>query len=184
MLLSIKQYGDPVLRAKSAPVEHIDEHIHTLADNMLETMYAAQGIGLAAPQIGLNIRMVVIDIPEEEEEEAAEPETLLLNGEEMPISAVMPLVFVNPEIEPYDKQELCTEGCLSVREIRSSVARPKRVRAKLTQLDGSVIELDCGGLLARCIQHEYDHLEGMLFTDRVSSAARLTLAKKLKRLSQ
>ncbi len=184
MLLSIKQYGDPVLRAKSAPVERVDEHIRTLADNMLETMYAAQGIGLAAPQIGLNIRMVVIDIPEDEMEEGetVEPETLLLNGEEVPVSQVMPLVFINPELEPYDKQELFTEGCLSVRDIRSNVSRPCRVRAKLTQLDGSVIELDCGGLLARCLQHEYDHLEGMLFTDRVTSASRLTLAKKLKRL--
>ncbi len=179
MLLSIKQYGDPVLRAKSAPIEQVDAEIKTLAENMLETMYAANGIGLAAPQIGLNIRMIVIDIPEDEEEEV---ELITVNGEECSPYSIMPMVFINPELEPYDSEGLFTEGCLSVHEIRSNVSRPLRVKAKLTQLDGSVMEVDCGGLLARCLQHEYDHLEGKLFTDRVSSASRLTLAKKLRRL--
>ncbi len=180
MLLSIKQYGDPVLRAKSAPIEQVDAEIQTLAENMLETMYAANGIGLAAPQIGLNVRMVVIDIPEDEEEE--DVENIIVNGEECSLYSIMPMVFINPEIEAYGVEELFTEGCLSVRDIRSNVSRPTRVKAKLTQLDGSVLEIDCGGLLARCLQHEYDHLEGKLFTDRVSSAARITLVKKLRRL--
>ncbi len=184
MLLSITQYGDAVLRAKSAPVEHIDEDLHNLAANMLETMYAAQGIGLAAPQVGLNIRMVVIDIPKDEVEEGddAPDETIIVNGEEVSLYSIMPLVFVNPELEPYGKQELFTEGCLSVHEIRANVARPMNVRARLQTLDGKTLEIDCGGLLARCLQHEVDHLDGFLFTDRVSSAARLTLNKRLKRL--
>ncbi len=184
MLLSITQYGDAVLRAKSAPVEHIDEDLHNLAANMLETMYAAQGIGLAAPQVGLNIRMVVIDIPKDEVEEGddAHDETIIVNGEEVSLYSIMPLVFVNPELEPYGKQELFTEGCLSVHEIRANVARPMNVRARLQTLDGKTLEIDCGGLLARCLQHEVDHLDGFLFTDRVSSAARLTLNKRLKRL--
>ncbi len=180
MLLQIKQYGDPVLRAKSAPIEQVDAEIQTLAENMLETMYAANGIGLAAPQIGLNVRMVVIDIPEDEEEE--DVENITVNGEECSLYSIMPMVFINPEIEPYGKEELFTEGCLSVRDIRSNVSRPMRVKAKLQQLDGSVLEIDCGGLLARCLQHECDHLEGKLFTDRVSSGARITLVKKLRRL--
>lgn len=185
MLLSVTQYGDAVLRAKSAPVEHVDEDLHTLAANMLETMYASQGIGLAAPQVGLNIRMVVIDIPKDEVvegEEEAPDETIMLNGEEVSLFSVMPLVFINPELEPYGKQELFCEGCLSVHEIRANVSRPKKVRARLQTLDGHTLEIDCGGLLARCLQHEVDHLDGFLFTDRVSSAARLTLNKKLKRL--
>ena len=179
MLLSITQYGDPILREPCAPVEHVDLELNTLGVNMLETMYAAEGIGLAAPQVGLSIRMVVIDIPEDEEEEAS---VITVNGEQKPMRSIMPLVFINPELEPYGKQEFCTEGCLSVRGIRSQVMRPERVRAKLTKLDGTVLEIDCGGLLARCLQHECDHLEGRLFTDRVSSAAKVTLTKRLKKL--
>ncbi|MBQ3217338.1 MAG: peptide deformylase [Akkermansia sp.] len=183
MLLSITQYGDPVLRAVSAPVEHVDDAIRGLASNMIETMYAANGIGLAAPQVGENLRLVVIDIPEDEEE-GAEPEMATINGELRPIRDIMPLVFINPSIEPYGKQELFTEGCLSVRNIRANVCRLDHVKASLPQLDGTVLEVDCGGLLARCLQHECDHLDGFLFTDRVSSAAKITLAKKLKKLAQ
>lgn len=182
MLLAISQYGNPGLRAVCAPVEKVDETLHALARNMLETMYAANGIGLAAPQVGLNIRMVVIDIPEEEQE-GEQPEMVMVNGELKPVRDIMPLVFINPTIEPYGKQWLFTEGCLSVHNIRANVSRPERVKASLPQLDGSVLEIDCGGLLARCLQHECDHLEGFLFVDRVSSAAKLTLAKKLKRLA-
>lgn len=181
MILDITQYGDPVLRAVSVPVQLPNDDLKTLADNMLETMYAAEGIGLAAPQVGLNIRMVVIDIPEDEDEE--EPATVIVNGEEKNVRSIMPLVFVNPELEAYGKEYLFTEGCLSVRNIRANVSRPESVRAKLTMLDGSVMELDCGGLLARCLQHECDHLDGFLFVDRVSSAAKITLAKKLKKLA-
>ena len=111
------------------------------------------------------------------------PETAVVNGEIKPIKELMPLVFVNPELEPYGDLTPFTEGCLSVRGIRSNVLRPEFVKAKLTKLDGSVLEIDCGGLLARCLQHECDHLKGFLFTDRVSSAAKITLAKKLKKLA-
>ena len=179
MLLEIKQYGDQVLRVACAKVEKVEIEHNTLAVNMLETMYAAQGIGLAAPQVGLGIQLVVIDIPEDEDEPA---EKITVNGEEVDMRSIMPLVFVNPELEPYGKEESCTEGCLSVRNIRSQVSRPGRVRAKLHKLDGKVLEIDCGGLLARCLQHECDHLKGVLFTDRVSSAAKVTLAKRLKRM--
>lgn len=184
MILPITQYGNPVLRVKCAPVEQVDDTLKELAANMLETMYEANGIGLAAPQIGQNIQLVVIDIPKDEEEEEAEPETATVNGEVKPIQDLMPLVFINPTLEPYGKQYLFTEGCLSVHNIRANVARPEFVKATLPQLDGSVLEIDCGGLLARCLQHECDHLNGFLFVDRVSSAAKLTLSKKLKRLAQ
>lgn len=186
MILPITQYGNPVLRVKCEPVtpEQIDDKFRTLVADMIETTHEANGIGLAAPQIGRNIQLVVIDIPEEEEEEGEQPEMAIVNGEERPISTLMPLVFINPTIEPYGKQYLFTEGCLSVRNIRANVARPDRVKASLPQLDGSVLEIDCGGLLARCLQHECDHLNGFLFVDRVSSAAKLTLTKKLKKLAQ
>ncbi len=184
MILPITQYGNPVLRAKCAPVETVDESIKSLAANMLETMYDANGIGLAAPQVGKNIRLVVIDIPEDEEEDGQEPETATINGEVRPIRDIMPLVFINPVIEAYGKQYLFTEGCLSVRNIRANVSRLDHVKASLPRLDGSVLQVDCAGLLARCLQHECDHLDGFLFVDRVSSAAKLTLGKKLKRLAQ
>ncbi|MBR3696477.1 MAG: peptide deformylase [Akkermansia sp.] len=184
MILPITQYGNPVLRVKCAPVEQVDDTLKELAANMLETMYEANGIGLAAPQIGQNIQLVVIDIHKDEEEEEAEPETATVNGVVKPIQDLMPLVFINPTLEPYGKQYLFTEGCLSVHNIRANVARPEFVKATLPQLDGSVLEIDCGGLLARCLQHECDHLNGFLFVDRVSSAAKLTLSKKLKRLAQ
>lgn len=184
MILPITQYGNPVLRVQCAPVEQVDDSLKQLVADMLETMYEANGIGLAAPQVGHNIRLVVIDIPEDEEEEDAEPEMATVNGEVKPIRDIMPLVFINPTIEPYGKQYLFTEGCLSVRNIRANVARPDHVKATLPQLDGSVLEVDCGGLLARCLQHECDHLNGYLFVDRVSSAAKITLKKKLKRLAE
>lgn len=184
MLLDIKQYGDPVLRAVSAPVDQVDDSLRELAANMLETMYEANGIGLAAPQVGVNLRLVVIDTQEDEPEEGQEPETATVNGEQRPVADLMPLVFINPVLEPYGKQQLFTEGCLSVHDIRSNVSRPDHVKATLHTLDGQVLEIDCGGLLARCLQHECDHLDGFLFTDRVSSAAKITLKKKLQRLAQ
>lgn len=190
MILDVTQYGDKVLREVCAPVTDtagLDE----LAKDMLETMYATHGIGLAAPQVNKAIRMVVIDVcpPAEDEEEQAEndeegAELCTVNGEERTVKSIMPLIFINPEIEPYGKSYLFTEGCLSVHNIRANVARPERVKAKLTMPDGSTMELDCGGLLARCLQHECDHLDGHLFVDRVSSAARITLTKKLKKLAE
>lgn len=181
MLLSITQYGDPILRTACAAVTQPAEEHANLAANMLETMYAADGVGLAAPQVGLSLRMVVIDIPQDESE--GEGDIIIkVNGEDCSLYSIMPLVFINPIIEPFGPQELFTEGCLSVRDIRSNVMRPTKVRASLPQLDGSVLEVECDGLLARCLQHEVDHLDGKLFVDRVSSASRLTLAKKLKRM--
>ncbi len=182
MILPITQYGSPVLRANSVPVETVDDELRELVANMLETMYEANGIGLAAPQVDRNIRLVVIDIPEDEED-GTEPAMATVNGELRPVRDIMPLVFINPTLEPYGKQNLCTEGCLSVRNIRANVSRLDHVRATLPQLDGSVLEIDCDGLLARCLQHECDHLDGFLFTDRVSSAAKITLTKKLKKLA-
>lgn len=177
MLLEIVQYGHPTLRQKCRPVEHIDDDLKDLVSNMFETMYAADGIGLAAPQVNVPIQLICIDIPEDEESITL----LKVDGEDGKLSDLMPLACINPVLEPYGDMEPCQEGCLSVRKIRASVIRPGNVRATVTLLDGKMVTIDCNGLLARCFQHEYDHLNGVLFVERVSSAQRLTLKSKLKK---
>lgn len=178
MILEIVQYGHPVLRERCAPVKKVDDKLKSLVDDMLETMYDAQGVGLAAPQIGMAIRLAVVDV-------SHDPECisfLKVDGKDADLSAIMPLVFINPEMEFGKEQEKDTEGCLSISEIRADVRRPASIKARLPQLDGSVLELETDGLLARAIQHETDHLNGVLFIDRVSPAAKVSVRRKLKRL--
>ena len=168
MLLEIVQYGNPVLKEKCRPVEHLDASLKDLANNML-----------AAPQVNVPVQLVVIDIPAEEESVT----WLKVDGEDKQLSDIMPLKFINPVLEPYGPMHPCHEGCLSVLKIRASVVRPDFVRATLTLLDGKRVTIDCNGLLARCLQHECDHLNGILFVERVSSAQKITLRNKLKRLA-
>lgn len=178
MILDIVQYGHPVLRERCQPVEKVDAKLHDLVDSMLETMRDANGVGLAAPQIGVPIRLAVIDV-------SHDPECvsyLRVNGEDAELAEHMPLVFINPELEPGSKRERDTEGCLSIREIQAEVNRPASVKATLPQLDGSVLEVETDGLLARALQHEIDHLNGILFVDRVSPTAKVRLRRKLQRL--
>ena len=178
MVLEITQYGNPVLRKKCSKIEEVDESIRKLAEDMIETMVDAQGVGLAAPQIGEDIRMAVVDV-------SHDPECisfLRVNGADAKMEDVMPLVFINPELELDGPRETDTEGCLSIHDIQAKVRRPSMVKATLPQLDGSVIELESDGLLARALQHEVDHLNGILFVDRISPAAKLSVKRKLKRL--
>tara|TARA_B110000285_G_C15123585_1_gene618749 strand:+ start:1889 stop:2428 length:540 start_codon:yes stop_codon:yes gene_type:complete len=178
MVLEITQYGNPVLRKKCSKIEEVDESIRKLAEDMIETMVDAQGVGLAAPQIGEDIRMAVVDV-------SHDPECisfLRVNGADAKIEDVMPLVFINPELELDGPRETETEGCLSIHDIQAKVRRPSMVKATLPQLDGSVIELESDGLLARALQHEVDHLNGILFVDRISPASKLSVKRKLKRL--
>ena len=179
MVLEITQYGDPVLRKKCRAITEVDEAILELADDMIETMVDANGVGLAAPQIGKDIRMAVVDV-------SHDPDCvsfLKVNGEDAKMEDVMPLVFINPELELDGVRESESEGCLSIHDIRANVRRPSMVKAKLPQLDGSVIELEADGLLARAIQHEVDHLNGILFVDRISPAAKVSIKRKLRRLA-
>lgn len=178
MLLGIEQYGSRELKLKCRAVEESDFPLTDLVENMFETMYAADGIGLAAPQVGVPLQLVVIDIPGEEESTSF----LQVNGEDKKLEDIMPLAFYNPVLDPYGSMESDQEGCLSVRKVRASVMRPSFVRATLNLMDGKVLELNCNGLLARCLQHECDHLNGVLFVDRVSSAQKVTLRNKLKKL--
>lgn len=178
MILDIKQYGDPVLRKKCQTVNEVTDETRTLAENMIETMIDAEGIGLAAPQIGIDIRLAVVDV-------SHDPESityLRIDGEETPLEKVMPLVFINPVLEFGKQKESYKEGCLSIQGILAEVKRPLEVIAKVGLLDGRVITVETDGLLARAIQHETDHLNGVLFTDRVNSATKLSVKRRLKRL--
>ena len=179
MKLSILQYGDPVLRVKGKRIDQIDDRIRELAANMLETMHAANGVGLAAQQIGEPLQLTVVDISQVEDR----PSTMKLNGEEIDPKTAMPLVLINPEIELGSETEVGGEGCLSFPEISGDIERPKSAVVRAQTLNGK-IEIEAGGLLARALQHEIDHLNGILFIDRMSSAAKAALASRLKRLQK
>jgi peptide deformylase len=179
MKLSILQYGDPVLRTKGKRIDQIGDWIRELAANMLETMHAAHGIGLAAQQIGEPLQLTVIDLSQVEDR----PSTMKLNGEDVDPKVAMPLVLINPEIELGSETELGSEGCLSFPEITADIERAKSAVVRAQTLDGE-IEVEAGGLLARALQHEIDHLNGILFIDRMSSVAKAAIASRLKRLQK
>ncbi len=157
-LLTILEYPDPRLRTRAAPVEQVDASIRKLADDLLETMYAAPGIGLAATQVDVHRRVLVLDISEERDS---------------------PLCLINPELVSTDGQMASEEGCLSVPEFVDYVERAERIRVRALDREGQPMEFDAEGLLAICIQHEMDHLEGKLFVDYVSELKRQRLRKKL-----
>lgn len=162
-LRTILTLPDPRLRLKSAPVPEIDASIQALMDDMLETMYAAPGIGLAAPQIAVHKRVLVLDVAKREDENAAP----------------QPLCVVNPEII-WVSEELSTyqEGCLSIPDFFEDVERPARVRARFLDRDGRAQEIEAEGLLATCLQHEIDHLNGILFIDHLSRLKRDRITRK------
>lgn len=178
MIREIVQYGHPVLRRKCQPVTTVDDTIRRLAADMIETMIDANGVGLAAPQVGVDLRLAVVDV-------SHDPECvtmLKVNGGDAELASIMPLVFINPELSYSQQKESAVEGCLSIEGIRAEVRRPAAVLARLPQLDGSVLEVETDGLLARALQHETDHLNGVLFVDRLSSVAKLQVKKRLKQL--
>ncbi len=179
MILDIVQYGHPVLRQRCREVTTSDDKLGELAADMLETMHAAEGVGLAAPQIGIDIRLAVIDVSHDPESVTY----LKVNGEDAPLEAIMPLVFINPEIQLTGEKEAAVEGCLSIRGIRAEVARPSGIKAKLLLLDGSTLEIETDGLLSRALQHEIDHLNGVLFIDRLPAVTKVSLRARLKRLA-
>ena len=180
MRLSILQYGDPILRAKGKRIDKIDQRIRELAQNMIETMHAANGVGLAAPQIGESLQLTVLDVSQVEDR----PTTMKLNGKDLDPQSAMPLVLINPQIDLGGETEMGTEGCLSFPEITGEIERAKSITVRAQNLDGEPIELETTGFLARAIQHEVDHLNAILFIDRMSSAAKTSLSSKLKRLQK
>ncbi|PZR77657.1 MAG: peptide deformylase [Chthoniobacterales bacterium] len=180
MKLPIRKYGDPVLRARGHRVEEIDERLRELAANMLETMHGVNGIGLAAQQVGEALQLTVLDISPIEDR----PSTLTLSGVEVEPKQNMPLILVNPEVELGPERDIASEGCLSFPEITGDIERAMWTKVRAQTIDGAPIELEATGLLARALQHEIDHLNGILFIDRMSSAAKTALASRLKRLQK
>ena len=159
-ILPILTLPDKRLRTKAKAVEKVDDSIRQLVDDMLETMYAAPGVGLAATQVDRHVRLVVIDVSEEKNQ---------------------PLCLINPQIVHAEGEQVCEEGCLSVPDIYAKVKRAERVRVTAQDKDGKHFEMDADGLLAVCIQHELDHLEGIVFLDRLSPLKRKMALKKLQK---
>jgi peptide deformylase len=159
-LLTILEFPDPRLRTRAQPVEQVDAALRKLVDDMFETMYAAPGIGLAATQVNVHKRLLVIDVSESRKE---------------------PLVFINPEILDRQGVEETEEGCLSVPGVYDKVTRADRIRVRALDRDGKSFEMNADGLLAVCIQHEIDHLDGKLFVDYLSELKRTRIRKKLEK---
>lgn len=180
MILEIVKYGEPVLRQKGKPVGEITEEVRALAENMIETMREANGVGLAAQQVGVPLLLTVLEVEETDER----PSTMTVDGKTADLAAWMPMVLVNPVLELGAEKVEGTEGCLSFPEITAEIERAAWVKAKGRLLDGREIEFEATGLLARALQHETDHLNGILFIDRMKSATKTVLAGKLKRLQR
>ena len=180
MRLLVRQYGDPILRAKGKRIEKLDDRIRELAQNMIETMHAANGVGLAAQQIGEPLQLTVLDVSQVEER----PSTMKLNGKEVDPKTAMPLILLNPQLTLSRETSIGPEGCLSFPEITGEIERSDSVTARGETLEGELIEVEATGLLARALQHEVDHLNGILFIDRMSSAAKASWASRLKRMQK
>lgn len=159
-ILDILEYPDPRLRTKATPVDVVDDAVRTLIDDLLETMYAAPGIGLAASQVNVHRRIIVVDVSENRDE---------------------PHAFINPELEVFGELLETEEGCLSVPGFYEPVTRSEGVRVRALDRDGNLLETEHEGLLAVCIQHECDHLEGKLFVDYLSGLKRTRIRKKLEK---
>ncbi|HSH27695.1 MAG TPA: peptide deformylase [Wenzhouxiangella sp.] len=158
--LKILEYPDPRLRRVARPVDTVGERERKLAEDMLETMYDARGIGLAATQVAEDIRLIVMDLSEERNE---------------------PRVFINPEIIERSGSQSCEEGCLSVPGFYAEITRAETIRVRALDTDGNAFELEADGLLAVCIQHEIDHLDGKMFVDYLSPLKRRMIGKKLRK---
>jgi peptide deformylase len=163
MLLPIVRYGHPVLRQKGARISTVTPTIRRLISDMFDTMYENKGVGLAAQQVGLPIQLTVIDV----RGVADRPSTLELDGVATKVEDLMPLVLMNPEIKPITGPVTGPEGCLSFPEMYGDVSRPDVVDVTALDKEGKPIAFRCGGLLSRAIQHETDHLHGILFIDRM-----------------
>jgi len=164
-ILPILTYPDKRLRQVSQPVGEIDDKIRKLAADMAETMYDAPGVGLAAPQVGETIRLVLVDVAAREDEGSRDLQ-----------------VFINPEILEAEGEQVGEEGCLSVREYSAPVSRAMKIKVRAMNLDGETVEFEAEEFFARVLQHELDHLDGKLFIDRISPLRRAMYKKKLKKI--
>jgi len=175
MVLEIVKYGHPVLRQKGAKIEAVTPEIKQLIADMFATMEASHGVGLAAQQVGVARQLTVIDVRGVTDR----PSTLELDGQPAEVADFMPLVLINPVITPMGEPATGGEGCLSFPEIFSEITRPGTVDVQALDAKGRPIAFRCGGLLARAVQHETDHLNGILFIDRMDKKAKLELQAEL-----
>lgn len=171
MIREIVNYGHPSLRRQGQPIKSIDDTVKALVEDLFETMNAAQGIGLAAPQIAEEKQICVIDVRPVDDR----PSLLWINGEPAEVDSIMPLALINPQLELSGDPVNGPEGCLSFPEIYAEVRRPPKTRVRAQGLEGETIEFECAGLLSRCVQHEHDHLHGILFIDRMTESERGTI---------
>jgi len=178
MILEVVKYGHPVLRQRGARIEKVTSEIKKLINDMFETMHQNHGIGLAAQQVGKALQLTIIDVREVKDR----PSWLELAGQSAPVYDFMPLVLINPEIKPGGEPVAGGEGCLSFPEIFAEITRPDSVDVKALNEKGKPIEFRCGGLLARVVQHEVDHLNGILFIDRMSRKTKDELRPQLDEL--
>ncbi len=178
MSLTVVKYGTPVLRQNGARIETITPAIKKLAADMMETMYSYKGVGLAAQQVAVAIQLTVIDVRGVTDR----PSSLELNGQPADVSGFMPLVLINPQVKPVGQPATGPEGCLSFPEIYADITRPDTVDVKALNLEGKPIEFRCGGMLARVVQHELDHLHGILFIDRMDKKTKEELRPELESL--
>ena len=163
--LEVVKYGHPALRSKGKKIEKIDDSILTLASEMILTMYEEDGCGLAAQQVGRALQLAVIDVMPAFEDR---PSRAWIDGRELELESLMPLVMINPEIHPVgEKRSWEVEGCLSMPGLHDEIERPTRVRVICQDLDGSILDFEAEGLLSRAVQHEVDHLHGILFIDHL-----------------
>jgi peptide deformylase len=175
MILKVIKYGNPVLRKKGARIESITPEIKKLIEDMFETMYAHKGVGLAAQQIGQAVQITVIDVRGVTDR----PSSLEIKGKPADVEDFMPLVLINPELTLVGEQAAGPEGCLSFPEVFAEISRPQFVDVKATNEKGKLIEFRAGGLLGRAIQHEWDHLHGILFIDRMEKKTKEELKPDL-----
>ena len=178
MILEVVKYGHPVLRQKGARIEKVTLEIKKLIADMFETMHANHGVGLAAQQVGQALQLTVIDVREAKDR----PSWLELDGQPADVNEFMPLVLINPELKPDGEPVTGGEGCLSFPEIFAEITRPESVTVKALNKKGKPVEFRCGGLLARVVQHEADHLNGILFIDRMSRKTKEELRPELDEL--
>ena len=163
MILEIVKYGDPVLRKNGEQIKEITPEIKKLISDMFETMEANGGVGLAAQQVGYALQLMVLDIREVKDR----PSTMEIDGKSVNPNDFMPIALINPQVQPEGPEETGPEGCLSFPEIFADITRPGKVYVTAINQDGKQVSFKCSGLLARAIQHENDHLRGILFIDRM-----------------
>lgn len=183
MILRVTQYGEPILRKVGESLTEFDEDLAQLADDMVDTMYDENGIGLAAQQVNLALQICVLDVRPPEGEAAAF--NYSFDGKQPPLDLIMPMAIINPKVTVTDPtEEVYEEGCLSFPGVNGRVTRPQGVRCEFQDTEGNPHILEADGLLSRCIQHEVDHLNGVLFTDSMDKRDIKKNEAKIKRIKR